>query len=232
MRKHLLFFIGLLMLFSDLHASHVMGSDITYKCISPGKFEVTIKIYRQCTGVTLSPILTQVSCGSIGPINLTVTRDKIADITPRCNGEAGPCNPQNTPVTPIGIEEHTFSGILDFNVSPFKQIKDANCCEVRIAYSQCCRDGNTTTGTPDNFYADAMINICRAPCNNSPVFKNPPAAFVCCNMPYTFNNGVTEEDRDSLSFSLVSPKTNAGTNFAYAGVLVRPDLLHITGLAT
>lgn len=34
------------------NATHVMGADITYRCISNLKFEVTVKYYRSCQGVS------------------------------------------------------------------------------------------------------------------------------------------------------------------------------------
>jgi hypothetical protein len=35
------------------HATHMMGADITYRCIEPLKFEITLKWYRDCRGVAL-----------------------------------------------------------------------------------------------------------------------------------------------------------------------------------
>lgn len=39
-------------------ASHVMGADISYRCISNLKFEITVKYYRDCRGIGFgNPIL-------------------------------------------------------------------------------------------------------------------------------------------------------------------------------
>ncbi len=37
------------------YATHMMGADITYRCIDTLKFEITLKWYRDCRGVSLSP---------------------------------------------------------------------------------------------------------------------------------------------------------------------------------
>ncbi|MCB0735434.1 MAG: hypothetical protein KDC76_12685, partial [Bacteroidetes bacterium] len=46
----LTFFMG----YQKAHATHVMGADITYRCVDTLKFEFTIKYYRSCKGVSFS----------------------------------------------------------------------------------------------------------------------------------------------------------------------------------
>ncbi|MCH1472896.1 MAG: hypothetical protein L7V85_03185 [Bacteroidia bacterium] len=36
------------------HATHMMGADITYRCIDTLKFEITLKWYRDCRGISLT----------------------------------------------------------------------------------------------------------------------------------------------------------------------------------
>ncbi len=114
------------------------------------------------------------------------------------------------------MEEHTFEGILDFNVTPFDQIKAAGCCQVKIEYQEAARNGAINTGNPGNFFADAMIDICKASCNNSPTFTNQAIAYLCCNQPVYFNNGVSDTlDYDSLSYDLVPAKESDYSLFIY-----------------
>jgi len=40
--------------FKRAGATHIMGSDITYKCVGTKKYEVILKVYRDCGGTTLS----------------------------------------------------------------------------------------------------------------------------------------------------------------------------------
>jgi gliding motility-associated-like protein len=223
MMKRLLFIFFFLLSFSTANASHMMGGDITYECISPGKYKLTVKIYRDCRGIPFNNPLMSAFCADGGNIsnsvNINYTRTAIKDITPICLNGTGPCNPQNTSSSE-GIEEHTFEAIVDFNTSPFKAIKDAGCCEVKIKVEQQARNGAITNINAGNFYTDAMINICNVgtKCNTSPQLSIPPVAYLCCNQPFTYNNGVREViDGDSLSYDLVNPLNANGSNETYQG---------------
>lgn len=212
-----------LMLSTRSSATHMMGGDITYECISPGKYKLTIKIYRDCRGIPFNNPSIAVFCADGGnvsnSVNVNYTRTAIKDITPICLNGTAPCNPQNTQ-SAEGIEEHTFEAVIDFNTSPFKAIKDAGCCEVKIKVEQQARNGAITNIIAGNFYTDAMINICNVgnKCNTSPQLSIPPVAYLCCNQPFTYNNGVREViDGDSLSYELVNPLNGNGSNETYQG---------------
>jgi gliding motility-associated-like protein len=211
-----------------VNATHMMGGDISYECISPGKYKLFIKIYRDCRGIpfnnpTISAYCVNGSGGITNNTPITYTRTAINDITPTCTAGTAPCNPENTTVSSEGIEEHVFEAIMDFNTSPFKALKDAGCCEIRIKVEQCCRNNAITTINPGNFFTDAMINICniaktKKKCNTSPQLSIPPVAYLCCNQPFRYNNGVREvTDGDSLSYELATPLSTHNTNENYSG---------------
>ena len=226
--KKLLLLLLLSLTFLSVKATHMMGGDISYECISPGKYKLFIKIYRDCRGIpfnnpTISAYCVNGSGGITNNTNVTYTRTAINDITPTCTAGTAPCNPENTRVSDEGIEEHVFEAIIDFNTDPFKALKDAGCCEIRIKVEQCCRNGAITTISPGNFFTDAMINICnigktRKKCNTSPQLSIPPVAYLCCNQPFRYNNGVREVvDGDSLSYELATPLSAHNTNENYTG---------------
>ncbi|MFM6982866.1 MAG: hypothetical protein ACKOXF_01945, partial [Chitinophagaceae bacterium] len=220
--KRILPLLSLLILANfNLSASHMMGGDIAYECISPGKYKLVVKIYRDCRGIPFNNPDIGMYCKD-GSTSVTVnyTRTAINDITEVCNSDPKPCNPENTTISSPGIEEHVFEAIVDFNTSPFKAFKDAGCCEVMIKVEQNARNSALTTLVAGNFYTDAMINICKIgdKCNTSPQLSTPPVAFICCNKPFTFNNGVREVvDGDSLSYSLVNALKGNQTNETYFG---------------
>ena len=204
----------------EASASHMMGGDIAYECISPGKYKLVIKIYRDCRGIPFnSPDIKLFCKDGTNQNSVNYTRTAINDLTPTCSGGTAPCNPQNQ-TSSEGIEEHVFEAIVDFNTSPFKAMKDAGCCEILIKVEQCCRNGAITTISPGNFYTDAMINICNigTKCNTSPQLSIPPVAYVCCNQPFTYNNGVREViDGDSLAYELGTPLNANNSNETYTG---------------
>jgi gliding motility-associated-like protein len=223
---YIVFLFSLISLFTnELKATHMMGGDITYTCVSPGVYKIIIKVYRDCRGIPFnSPSITFfcVDGNSSGSQSLNYTRTAINDLTPTCSSGTNPCNPQNTPAQE-GIEEHVFEATVDFNSGAFKQMKDAGCCKFKMQVSQCCRNGAITTISPGNFYTDAYMDICNIEkssnkCNTSPQLSIPPVAYLCCNQPFTFNNGVREVvDGDSLSYELSTPLNGNNSNENYTG---------------
>ncbi|MES2617751.1 MAG: gliding motility-associated C-terminal domain-containing protein [Bacteroidota bacterium] len=216
--KRLLLFSLLLSISFASKADHMMGSDIEYVCISPGKYKVLTKIYRQCKGIPLYFGNITVSCGA-NTYNVSVSRTSIKDITPTCSGGSNPCNPSNQ-MSNEGVEEHTFECIIDFNTAPYDNFKKDGCCEVYFAATQCCRDELITTQPYDNFYTESMVNICNVGkgCNNSPQLTTPPISYICCNQPFSFNNGVSDKvDGDSLVYTLADALKSKGSNILKNG---------------
>jgi hypothetical protein len=72
-------YLGLIVLALVLNAnpaqaSHMMGADISYRCISNLKFEVTIKVYRDCRGISFSNPGGTVKCiGGSGSASLNLS---------------------------------------------------------------------------------------------------------------------------------------------------------------
>ena len=69
MMKKLLLTLFFLLSFSTANASHMMGGDITYECISPGKYKLTIKVYRDCRGIPFSNPSIAAFCADGGGVN-------------------------------------------------------------------------------------------------------------------------------------------------------------------
>ena len=192
------------------HGTHMMGADITYECVDTMKFKIIFKVYRDCRGIGMSSVRgTITGCGK--SLSISPTRVSIAEKTPLCATAKSRCSPANTYGTGKGIEEHRFELIVDFNKSPYSTFK--NCEWIRFSTGQCCRNGAITTGVGGNFYTDALLNLKKAPCNNSPKMTTDPIAFLCCNQPFYYNNGAVDlKDGDSLSFRFSDPLS--GTNVA------------------
>ncbi len=206
-------------------ATHVMGADITYKCIDTLKFKFTIKYYRSCNGVAFSnpSSQTKIKCatgGSSASVSLSLVG--IRDVTPVCATATKPCNPKNTGFTGEGIEEHEYTVTIDFNKSPYSSLigsGSSKCCQFIIETGQCCRNSNITSGAANqNFYTFAMMDLCKAPCNSSPSLTTEPIAFLCCNQPFYYNNGASDTSNyDSLSYSFANPLRAQNSNISYSG---------------
>jgi len=202
-------------------ATHMMGADITYKCLDSMKYQFIVKAYRDCRGIPISPPRSTLRCasGSGSSASVSLTRTGIRDVTPVCAKSQNPCNPKNTR-SGKGIEEHTFTVTVDFSKSPYKNL--LNCspsCEIIFETQQCCRNGAINTGVSGNFYTFAMLNPCKSkPCNTSPSLTTEPVAFLCCNQPYFYNNNgaLDVADYDSLSYSWAQPLRAKGAAISYS----------------
>ncbi|MBR9917135.1 hypothetical protein GYB29_05505, partial [bacterium] len=223
LKKTLLFtlFLPLLLLAPRAEATHVMGADITYKCVDSLKFEFTIKYYRDCRGVGFSNPSSQTSirCLTGGSQGISLSLESIEEITPVCATASGGCQPSNTYGTGEGIEQHTYTGTIDFTQSPYNSLISSGCCKFRVITQQCCRNGAINTGAANqNFYTYADLDICAQPCNSSPSLTSEPIGILCCNQPFFYNNGASDtSDFDSLSYAWANPLTYNGANISYSG---------------
>ena len=199
---------------SKVNATHMMGADITYKCLGNNKYEITIKMYRDCRGVPIGAPGSTILCGGNSIASFTPTEIRVRDVTPTCAGAGKPCNPQNTYGTGTGVEEHTYTYTYDFTTA-----KKNGCCKVTIGTGQCCRNGAITTGAASqNFWTTAEIDICTKKCNSSPSLTSEPVAILCCNQPYFYNNGASDTtDFDSLSYSWDDPLQSFSSKTSWAG---------------
>ncbi len=219
--KRLLFVVFLLPFvfsFNTAKATHMMGADITYRCIDTLKFEITLKWYRDCRGIQLNGAggLT-IRCTSGGSRTATLTLKSIREITPVCATEPSRCSPTNTRGTGEGVEEHTYVGILDFNKSPLNAL--AKCSgKIVIGGAVNARNGAITTGPSGTLYTDCTIDLNKAPCNTSPALTSEPIAILCCDQPFYFNNGALDTANfDSLSYAWANPQRAYNTNTSYSG---------------
>lgn len=211
-----LFFIILLSPF-NLKATHLMGSDITWECIGNDSFEVTLTVYRDCTGIDLSKPDLQVGCKSGGSGNNIKSSEKtsvnITDVTPTCESSCTQCESSSCSFS-YGIEKHEITYIVD--------LTNSNCCKVNFSFSRRARSNSITTGPSGNYYVEAWMDRCAAPCNSSPNFQEDPIALICKNQKFIYNQGATDKDvdsngnlLDSLSYSFTKPLNNPGNPVNY-----------------
>lgn len=213
-RLALLFVLGCSLTLPRLFATHGMGADITYQCVAPGNYLVTLTFFRDCAGII--PATTEVvtvssfTCGVSTTLTLTQPGTSPIDVTPICPSLVSACvggaNASN-----FGIQQYTYQGLLTLPVG----------CgdDWVLGWSNCCRNfAISTLNTPGNqsMYVAAELDNTLNPCNNSPIFNNIPTPIVCVNQPVVYNHGVTDPDGDSLVFSLANCFQDAGIPVGYA----------------
>ncbi|MEX0967291.1 MAG: PKD domain-containing protein [Bacteroidia bacterium] len=191
-------------------ASHIMGSDIGWKCLGNDSFLITITIYRDCNGVTTSANAIGISgIGCSFSQSISTTLSSPIDITPICKGNCTRCIGGSSSCSfPYGIQKQYLTGIVD--------LSSVNCCDFRLSLQACCRNSNITTGADDqNYYTEAFFSKCDTPCNNSPRFMEEPVRILCVNQCFIGNLGAVDGDGDSLVYSLTPPLQSSGTNTSW-----------------
>jgi hypothetical protein len=199
------------------NAATIIGGEMSYQCLGQGKYQITLKIYRNCNGDSFGSFNLRafagnngnMSCGDVGLNNLT--RTKIRDITNVCSTSKYPCYPTNTKGIQKGIEEHTYQAIVNLKTAPLNSLlNSSSCCEITFYVGECCRSSELTNGGANSkFYITCMINTCNLSltknnCNSSPSFTFEPVNFLCCNSPwYSDLQGMDTIDFDSISYELV-----------------------------
>lgn len=226
MKKILILFATIFLLagFNKLEASHVSGGDITYECIGPNQYEVTLTLHRDCSGITMSStanVTFSNTCGLTSPGTLTLTLRDPNNLNNTCSSVAT-CNTEVSQLCPAqaanstcnggslpGMQEYIYKGIVTFPSTP--------CNSWTVAYSLNARNASTNVlnSSSLNLYTETTINTVNDPCNNSAVFTAQPIPYVCINTPVSYNLGTIDPDGDSLFYSLVSAKSAATTNVTY-----------------
>ncbi len=205
-----LFFLLLTCVYSvDSFSSHAAGMDLTYECIGGNTYRVTLKFYRECSGVDapsgiwidpLSYTYLDVSSASCGlTANLTLTQVGFGnEISPICPGVTTTCSNLNATVP--GMQEYVYEGILTL---------PSQCADWTILAAIYARNpGITTVNNPDDYdiSVTAVINnTSSVVCNNSPVFTENPVPYICAGQTFCYNNGAIDPDGDSLVYTMINP---------------------------
>ncbi len=196
------------------YATHLMGSDITYRCLGTNAYEITLKIYRDCIGIDLKTNQwIDISCAK-NPLttlgNIVFKRFQIKDITGiNPSGVKTLC--QNG-VFKFGVEEHTYRDTITIPEDIAEK------CDIfRVSWALTNRNKSITTGAGNKrFYTEALIYTKLGECNSSPIFITPATTFVCLGNDFVFNNGAIDTiDNDVLTFKLVDPLSDAGKPLPY-----------------
>lgn len=215
-----LFFIQ----FQQAKATHAVGADLTYTCISNNTYEITLRFYRDCGGVAFPrnpsvSISADASCGFTAQ-TLSLTLQNARDVSQVCAGTSTTCSGGSVQ----GTQEARFTAQVTL---------PAGCESYTISYTECDRNSAITNLTNSGsfcIYVETKLNTNLAPCNSSPQFNNLPVLYSCQNQVAQFNHGFFDPDGDSLVFSLTNPRTTNNVNLAFiSGLSATTPLLVQSG---
>ena len=204
--------VSLLFASKQVSASHLMGADISYTCLGSNQYQITLSLYRDCSGITLGTTAfinyNSASTGMTGSATLNQV-GTTTEVTPVCPAmlTQTTCSGGLLP----GVQQYVYQGVITLPGQATDWIID---------YNTCCRNGGITTipgASILGFRVEALINNVTPLCDNSPIFTSLPVPFVCVNQPFNYNQGAYDVDGDSLVYTQIYPMNQAaGSTILYS----------------
>ena len=221
----------------SIMASHYMGGEITWECISSGsnagKHVFYIKLYRECGGIAFGSSLNLVSTSPAGTIPMTLVSGYPVDISPDCNYAY-------TPITCAGAE---YSGADNTGAMSEYLYKSAPIILNGIpptsgwtfSVSSYYRNPSNNITNLQSWSIKAKMyplnNTNTSVCyDNSPQFANTAKTVLTAAYPYSANHAVYDKDLDSLHFEWGQPSNVTGaaltykTGYSYTNPIASPSI--------
>jgi len=185
--------------------THIVGGELTYRCLGNDLYEINLEVYRDCfNGVP--PFDNPASIGIFDSTNQLVFH---LQPTLLANDTLEPILTDPCSVVPPNVCVHR-GRYKDTITLPFFP------GGYQMAYQRCCRNRTilnivNPSSTGATFYSRISEDALRA-CNSSPQFKNWPPIYICAGQPLIFDHSAIDVDGDSLVYTLCSPFNGASTN--------------------
>lgn len=189
-------------------ASHIVGGELTYKCVGENRYQIKLDIYQDCLNGQPEAIR-QDTPAYIGIFNLdngSILRDSV--------------NPSSTQLVPPNFNNSCVNNppaTCLWKVTFIKEyVLPRNQNGYRVQYVRCCRNATINNILfPSETGATYFVDIppsSTATCNNSAVFKNFPPQIICVNNPLVYDHSAIDPDGDSLTYSFCE-SYEGGSNF-------------------
>ena len=184
---------------AQLFAAHLPGGNITYRCTGGNVHEITLQLWRECSGFTMvgQDLHLTNSCGvSFDLTNIPLVSTE--DVSPVCPEQQNQttCNGG----TEIGIQLYTYQ--TSVFLSP--------CAQWTIAWNICCRNPSVNLEGEQGTYIEAIIKNLGGACNESPTFPDGRPPFACVDQPVSYDPGVLYSGPHDLRFHLIDARRYTG----------------------
>ena len=197
--------ICLVLLFENkANATHIMGADLSFKCLSNDTIEFNLSLYRDCSPGSSQmqgsyDIIISSSC-----FNSSVTVFQVGnaiEVSPLCPLQISnsTCNGGTLP----GVQQYKYTGKIHLPTP---------CSDYLFYWESCCRNGAITNifdPLSTGVRVEATWNKTQAGCDNSPAFSALPVPYICQGQLVNYNNGGYDPDGDSLVYTLVTPLSSS-----------------------
>ncbi len=198
------------LLVGSLNATHIIGGEMTFECLSPGEYRVTMKVYRDCA-LGLAAFDSQAG-GLTGTVSIFSEGGSNLDGQIRLDPplvESIPNDAEN-PCLVVPPNICVESGTYTFDVS--LPVSDES---YYIVYQRCCRN-NTINNIfePQSTGATYFIEItpyAQENCISTPTFDNFPPPVICSGFDLEFDHSASDDQPNSeLVYSYYTPFVGGG----------------------
>ncbi len=200
--KKLMLFLLICLLATAGRASHLVGGDFSLRHLSGDKYELTLKVFRDCeNGIPWFNDPLTVGVFEKGSNRRVSSFEMKLLSNDTLNFSSKGCIRIPTGCTHIGTYR------IDINL-PATQYNNVG--GYYFSWERCCRNTiikNIVVGTQPGItgmtYYMEVPNV--SVINSTPIFKRDPLTLLCVDNPFTFNYDCYDADGDSLVYSLVTP---------------------------
>ena len=202
--------MSMCLVFTDAFATHMKGGELTYEDLGGGQYLIRLVVYRDCgsnnangTGFdVVAPIGIFNSSGQlINSISIPLSFDNIEEIA-YLTADTCTAIPAS-----LCIQQATYDQQVELGVYAGG---------LTMSYQRCCRTpALVNLMAPDDTGVTLTATIPgtdMATINSSPAFTAPPVVAMCLGQPFAMNQSATDQDGDSLAYSLCSPLLGGSPN--------------------
>ena len=198
------FLLILLLLFSKttLQATHIVGGEITYRCLGNNSYEITLTVYRDCYN-GLPNFDNPAPIGIYEKGGDSVLVKKLSLPYNAFSNDTLPIilnNPCLTAPPDVCVHKATYKTITTLPFNPSGYI---------LVYQRCCRNKlirnlpdplNTGISFVTEISAESQLQ-----CNRGATFDHWPPVAICVHQPIDFDHSASDLDGDSLAYRLCTP---------------------------
>ena len=219
MKKYLIIFLTFFLFNSPVSATHFMGGEITWECITGGpdvgKYVFTLRLYKDCAGAATFVLTQQVvdvhnypTLGTVTPIVLNWIDTN--DISPSGSSAAANCFDCTNNIGIGAVLEYIYvSDPITLAGSPPAE-------GWHFVWGSCCRSSNITNGMADDSwtlravmypYTDAGGTVFPTDScyDNSPEFRELAKTMICTGSPFAYSDNASDQELDEISYSWGEP---------------------------
>ena len=192
--------------FAQAKATHIVGGEMTYRCLGNNRYEIIITVYRDCFYGDPDAYFDD-------PAWIAFYKGR--DNTPANVGIDGvvnvPYNPLDTLDGQITSECKVLGQDVCVHRAVYRTVVTLPVIQggYNITYQRCCRN-QTLENIVDPLNTGAIFTVfisekALRECNSSPMIVDWPPIYICANKPLNYNHSAVDADGDTLLYRLCTP---------------------------